>query len=299
MATAKLTLGLTALLLLLTLSLRGVGLLRPNGGLVAFASGDFQRLDLRMNLLDIAHNRVYPVARQSALDWQPAWSPDGTQLVFESLRGLHLFDLATGQVRQLTQFPSLSPSWSPDGAHIAFSSTELRWDSISSIYQLRSDCESVALCEASLSALVHFGANSRHGRWSPDGTTLLFHAYWEMSGYYLYSSADGTSAPLTDNAYANRAEWSPDGSQIVFTRSPGNSQDIYIITLDSGATEQITTTAASEMQPSWSPDGTRLIFAARTTSGFDLHTIRANGQQRRPLTDFPGDELSPAWQPAP
>ena len=58
-------------------------------------------------------------------DLSPAWSPDGTELVFSSRRdgryGVHVMDADGGGVRRLLDAPQASfPAWSPDGTRIAF-----------------------------------------------------------------------------------------------------------------------------------------------------------------------------------
>ena len=71
-------------------------------------------------------------------DQQPAWSPDGTQILFTSyrnsdplMRGIGNADIvvasATGdRVRNLTRSPAWEgdPAWSPDGSEIAFAISE-------------------------------------------------------------------------------------------------------------------------------------------------------------------------------
>jgi Tol biopolymer transport system component len=58
--------------------------------------------------------------------FNPAWSPDGRQIAFSALKGglldLYLFDLQSGNLRQLTNDPyaDLDPEWSPDGQALAW-----------------------------------------------------------------------------------------------------------------------------------------------------------------------------------
>lgn len=68
----------------------------------------------------------------SGIDWQPAWSPDGTTIVFQRTGAaifgdLWLVDADGGNERGLVGVhlagPQDSPAWSPDGRFVAFGST--------------------------------------------------------------------------------------------------------------------------------------------------------------------------------
>ena len=68
------------------------------------------------------------LTRNPALDWKPAWSPDGGRIAFTSDRDgnfeIYVMDAKGRNLRNLTKNPSTddSPSWSPNGEHIAFAS---------------------------------------------------------------------------------------------------------------------------------------------------------------------------------
>src|SRR4030095_3555963 len=67
------------------------------------------------------------VTNNSANNSQPAWSPDGSKLLFETDRdgNLEIYVMSVdGELLQLTDDPAddVSPDWSPDGSKIAFQS---------------------------------------------------------------------------------------------------------------------------------------------------------------------------------
>ena len=67
------------------------------------------------------------LTNHSSSDFQPAWSPDGTQIAFVSQRGgneeIYVMNAADGSnPTNLTNHASneFQPAWSPDGTQIAF-----------------------------------------------------------------------------------------------------------------------------------------------------------------------------------
>jgi dipeptidyl aminopeptidase/acylaminoacyl peptidase len=90
-------------------------MLSPDGKTIAFAAlGDIYLMLVGGKPKNITHDAAY--------DTDPAWSPDGSTLVYSSdkaggLLQLWLRDVATGSERQLTHISTqpISPAFSPDG----------------------------------------------------------------------------------------------------------------------------------------------------------------------------------------
>lgn len=114
----------------------------PDGHRIAFAanpSGDYDLFVLDLDCLEAPGGcigQADTLARSSANEVVPQWSPDGASLSFGRLSGvsvdLYLIDaegretprLLIGGTRTMT-VPTTIPAWSPDGQHMAFISREL------------------------------------------------------------------------------------------------------------------------------------------------------------------------------
>jgi Tol biopolymer transport system component len=242
-----------------------------------------------------------PLSR--VVDYEPAWSPQGTQIAFVSNRSgyLKIYTMrADGtDLRQLTQGTDEddAPAWSPDGSRIAYVSTR---DGNEEIYVMRAD-------GAEQTRLTRHAAADIHPNWSADGSFIL----WNSSRNSLDTSHPGTFEifmmrpdgsdvrRLTRGGVATYASWSPDGTRILFRKQleDGNSE-IFVMKPDGSDSKNLTRNPAFDGWPSWSRDGTRILFAREQgDEEARIYSMNADGSDIQLLVSLPGRCTNPRWSP--
>jgi Tol biopolymer transport system component len=170
------------------------------------------------------------LTNDTAVETEPAWSPDGTQLVFSSDRGgsgnmdLYVRDLKTGQDRRLTTSgeAEMGGTWSPDGKWIAFTSnTAFK----------QGEVYFVAAEGGTPRKLFDRSFGPGFATWSPDGRTVIISTlkvystrYREGMNYMMALPIDGGKprliVPVEHKPVGKRSGdgpvWSPDGKQMAF-----------------------------------------------------------------------------------
>ena len=232
---------------------------------------------------------------------QPAWSPDGSRLVFVraaqvagETTDLYIMDADGHNLRRLTSDDAVErfPAWSPDGTRIAYARTEAQ-GGFEQVYTVSSDGFELKNLTANLRG------DHSHPSWSPDSQRIAFaSSSATLNNYEIWvMQADGTRPmQLTSNdpAYCLSPAWSPDGNQIVYTRD----YEIYLLDPQTGAETNLTDSSLSEDTPEWSPDGKQIVFSRFAEGNLDLYTMKADGTEQRRLTTDAQLDSQPAWSPA-
>jgi Tol biopolymer transport system component len=203
----------------------------------------------------------------------PAWSPDGTHLVFLKDNSLFLVG-ADGSGERHIASSRFGGRWSPDGSQIA----AIIDGAVFTIDVRRGDRREVA------------GGGFSAVDWSPNGSrfALLSINTIEVIGV----DGSGRRTLVKTASSDGGAVWSPDSRRLAyldFERGPS------VVDADTGAVTPLVGQQNMGWRMSWSPDGHSLAFADyRNFSSNNLSIARADGSGVRTVVE---GAVAPAFSP--
>ena len=230
-----------------------------------------------------------------AKDADPAWSPNGSKIVFESERSgstdIWVMNSDGSNQQRLTYWPEFErfPKYSPDGAKIVFMRGYLpHYD----IWVMNADGSNPVQLTTDL-------ADDRIPCWTPDGSKIVFESFRSGGGDIWIMNADGTNkVRLTTDPTRDAHPWvSPDGSKIAFMSVRTGDWEIWVMNIDGSGQQQLTFEPGGDMYPTWRYDGSMIAFARGYEYETDLWVMSADGTNKQQLTFVPGDDSIPAWSP--
>jgi len=138
----------------------------------------------------------------------------------------------------------------------------------------------------------------RQPSWSPDGTQIAFHAFWD-GRYHLWTVGKNGGKPrqLTTGLYDDREpHWSPDGKRIVFASDRAGNYDVWQLTVADSTLTQITTDSGNDYNPTFSPDGSKIAYVSDRTDAPGIYVITP-GKPEKLVANPRGKVSGPNWQP--
>jgi Tol biopolymer transport system component len=232
----------------------------------------------------------------------PAWSPDGKQVVYEKV------DFAARPQNQALY------SWEPD-MDVRYTDVFPRFSRDGKL--AISDIKNLAVATASISVMNADASNKKvvfsdkegaafAPTWSPDGQWIAF----GFGGFFgaretkpaklMMVSADGSqqSKDLTKGLpNSGFPTWSPDGKRIVYRVWGGGDYGLRELDLANGLVRKLTT--EFDNFPAFSPSGDLITFTRRSvkTDDYDIFTMRPDGTDIKQLTTAPGNDSHSSWSP--
>jgi Tol biopolymer transport system component len=239
-------------------------------------------------------------------NFYPAFSPDGSRLVYVSnkendyfsLSSLYLYDLKTKEEKKLKNGIRSSVSWSPDGKKIFYAkntSDNKHWSNVYDIYVYDIDKDE--------ETRLTFGARGNYPAISPDGQSIVFTVNSDgTSNLFLAAYNDSIKAlggmkRLTQYCQGEQVynpKWSPEGNQIVFDYSEKDGRDIAIIPAAGGDVQFVIAAGSEDTRNAiFSTDGKKLIFSSDITGIFNIYEHDLSTGKSEELTSVLGGAFMP------
>ena len=269
--------------------------------------------------------------------FHPAWSPDGSHVVFEvglvtpqRTKGRLYTVAADGSgLRALTdgckgKCADLMASYSPDGKRLAFERLYPPWVTRhygrhgrqEITFASRVDVMTMSASGGAPKLVKRYGVDPQPWdgapQWSADGKTLVVPL---GSGKHKGSASAQGGALATIAVIGGRQHvitpwtlgagppsWSPDGKLIAFHSEGGHTSHIYVVAPDgSGLRDLLAQTAKGfPARPAWSPDGKQIAFDFGSFGDGQrgIYAMNADGSNVHVLVDTARNEVAPNWGPA-
>ena len=267
------------------------------------------------------------LSQHPGADYDPAWSPNGSQILFSSDReegvfDLYLMDANGGNVRKVFASSAYrrNPSWSPNGKQIVYAQGDPQKAQSRMIEGLQfvSPADLVLYAATLNGDSVERLTDGFMPSWSPDGSEIAFVVGdLEQTRLGIFDFQTRTQVPLLSKEmpwiiwptwWIIDQAWSPQGDKIAFAKIDGGFNEqgmlwversvVYIANRDGIGLQPITKEEEFSSGPTWSPHGDKLIYTLATQVQdhvfLQLFKMDLKGGNPTQLT-YEGSNSDPDW----
>jgi Periplasmic component of the Tol biopolymer transport system len=329
--------------------------LSPDGNLLVYQSRATGKWDIYLQKIG-GSNAVNLTKDSSEDDTQPAFSPDGERVAFRSERdggGIFLMGATGENVKRLTDF-GFNPAWSPDGTEIVCSTgsflnrpEERGTSRHGQLFRINVASGQSRVIPGNIDDAVepHWSPHghrvaywgivggARRDLWTvaasggdpvrvTDDPYVDWNPVWSVDGRYLYFSSDRNGSmnlwriPIdevsgksladpepvtTPSLYSGFLSFSRDGRRLAYAQQVHN-WNMYKMRFDpekeaaEGRPEAVTRGSSEAVYPDVSPDGQWIAFTTRVAPE-DVYVVKTDGSGLRKLTDDVYQYAIPRWSP--
>jgi len=191
-------------------------------------------------------------------------------------------------------FHDTQPAWSPDGSRIVYQCNPLN-NPLDPLSGHHNDICVINADGTGWVNLTSDDASDADPEWSPDGLRIAFNSNRSGSSQVFTMNPDGTSLTEVAGASQGYAgpDWSPDGDQLAF--SDWRDDGIYLANLAGGGATSVTNSSGRDWYPAFSPNGEKLVFVSDRDGNSELYVIDADGTPETRLTTRSGVDHHPDW----
>jgi serine/threonine protein kinase len=270
----------------------------PDGTKLAFMASQLERhlwafpVDSRTGLI---RGREKRLTFKSKLNYYPACSPDGKELVWTSHstgQGVVCTqNLEEGEERKATlewgrKVREVGGSFSPDSQQLCYSSTLNGSYELWLLPQLSSVARRLTTTE--------YPFRDTLTAWSPKGNTIAFYSNRSQNWDIWSIQADDQSQPRQLTHWDSSELypcWSPDGRSIAFKTNKEGNADIWTMDADGGNPESYIAHPADEGWSAWSPDGRWFYFISNRSGVYNVWVKSTVSDEVLQVTEYSSQSL--------
>jgi len=236
---------------------------------------------------------------------RPRWAPDATQIVFQNIERTKLdirtVNLSNGKSSWVTDdaVSDLNPVWSSSGRFIYFSSyrgggINIWRASVAGEEMMPGPPQQLTIGAGQDVELAH----------SRDGKKLAFSILRQNADIWRLPVSPETGKPtgppeevITTTREDSRGAWSPDGKTVAFNSDRTGEMNIWLHSVETRQSRQLTRGPGGDYQANWSPDGKRITFFSTRSGTPDIWCVEIETGALKRLTMTDSVDVNPFFSP--